>query len=94
MSHKMVHMKILKKCGGELENALRSRFIEQCSTEEYINSLEDIVTRTKIRRTWKKFDMKSPKKPFIKINQEKLSRLIHPAVVSKESATNVEVLEP
>ncbi|MBW0491715.1 hypothetical protein O181_031430 [Austropuccinia psidii MF-1] len=32
MSQKMVYMKILKKCGGELENALRSRCIEPCST--------------------------------------------------------------
>ncbi|MBW0529182.1 hypothetical protein O181_068897 [Austropuccinia psidii MF-1] len=37
-----------------------------CSTEEYINALEDIVTRTKIGRTWKKLDIKSPNKPFIK----------------------------
>ncbi|MBW0518592.1 hypothetical protein O181_058307 [Austropuccinia psidii MF-1] len=29
-------MKILKKCGGELEHSLRSRSIETCSTEEYI----------------------------------------------------------
>ncbi|MBW0463712.1 hypothetical protein O181_003427 [Austropuccinia psidii MF-1] len=62
----MVHMKILKKCGGELENALRSRCIEPCSTEEYINALEDIVKRTKIGRNWKKLDIKSLNKPFIK----------------------------
>ncbi|MBW0510635.1 hypothetical protein O181_050350 [Austropuccinia psidii MF-1] len=62
----MVHMKILKKCGGELKHALRSRCIEPCSTEEYINSLEDIVTRTKIGRTWKELDIKSSNKPFIK----------------------------
>ncbi|MBW0504972.1 hypothetical protein O181_044687 [Austropuccinia psidii MF-1] len=66
MSQKMVHMKILKKCAGELEHALRRRCIEPCSTEEYINVLEDIVTRTKIGRTWKKLDIKSPNKPFIK----------------------------
>ncbi|MBW0535438.1 hypothetical protein O181_075153 [Austropuccinia psidii MF-1] len=48
ISQKMVHMKILKKCGGELENALRSRCIEPFSREEYINALEDIVTRNKI----------------------------------------------
>ncbi|MBW0542515.1 hypothetical protein O181_082230 [Austropuccinia psidii MF-1] len=59
-------MKILKKCGGELKHALRRRFIEPCSTEEYINALEDIVTRTKIGRMWKKLDTKSPNKPFIK----------------------------
>ncbi|MBW0512039.1 hypothetical protein O181_051754 [Austropuccinia psidii MF-1] len=59
-------MKLLKKCGGELEHALRSRFIEPFSTEEYLNALEDIVTRTKIGRTWKKLDIKSPNEPFIK----------------------------
>ncbi|MBW0567583.1 hypothetical protein O181_107298 [Austropuccinia psidii MF-1] len=66
MSQKMVHRKILEKCGGELEHALRSRCIEPCSTEEYINALEDIVTRTKIGRTWKKLDIKSLNKPFNK----------------------------
>ncbi|MBW0519313.1 hypothetical protein O181_059028 [Austropuccinia psidii MF-1] len=65
----MVHMKILKKFGGELEHALRTRCIEPCSTEEYINALEDIMTRTKIGRTWKKSDIKSPNKPFIKKNK-------------------------
>ncbi|MBW0464158.1 hypothetical protein O181_003873 [Austropuccinia psidii MF-1] len=59
-------MKILKKCGGELKHALRRRFIEPCSTEEYINAPEDMVTRTKIGRTWKKLDSKIPNKPFIK----------------------------
>ncbi|MBW0566322.1 hypothetical protein O181_106037, partial [Austropuccinia psidii MF-1] len=62
----MVHMGILKKCGGESEHSLRSRCIEQCSTEEYINALEDIVTRTEIVRNWKKLDIKSSNKPFIK----------------------------
>ncbi|MBW0503714.1 hypothetical protein O181_043429 [Austropuccinia psidii MF-1] len=62
----MVYMKILKKCGGELEHSLRCRCIEPFSTEEYINALEDIVTRTKIGRTWKKLDIKSSNKPFIK----------------------------
>ncbi|MBW0571357.1 hypothetical protein O181_111072 [Austropuccinia psidii MF-1] len=66
MSQRMVNMKILKKCGGELEHYLRSRCIEPCFTEEYINALEYIVTRTKIGRTWKKVDIKSPNKPFIK----------------------------
>ncbi|MBW0550212.1 hypothetical protein O181_089927 [Austropuccinia psidii MF-1] len=64
-------MKILKKCGGELEHALRSRCIEPFSTEEYINALEDTVKRTKIGRTWKKLDIKSPNKPFIKKDKSK-----------------------
>ncbi|MBW0525894.1 hypothetical protein O181_065609 [Austropuccinia psidii MF-1] len=67
----MVHMKILNKCEGELELAPRSRCIEPCSTEEYINELEDIVTRTKIQRTWKKLDIKSTNKPFIKKDNPK-----------------------
>ncbi|MBW0574089.1 hypothetical protein O181_113804, partial [Austropuccinia psidii MF-1] len=39
--------------------------------EEYINSLEDIVTRTKISRTWKKVDIKSPNKAFIKKDEQR-----------------------
>ncbi|MBW0530332.1 hypothetical protein O181_070047 [Austropuccinia psidii MF-1] len=62
----MVHMKILKKFGGELEHALRRRYIEPYSTEEYINALEDIVTRTEIGITWKKVRIKIPTQPFIK----------------------------
>ncbi|MBW0502645.1 hypothetical protein O181_042360 [Austropuccinia psidii MF-1] len=62
----MVNMKILNKCVGELEHALRSRCIEPCCTEEYINALKDIVKRTKTCRTWKKLDIKSPNKQFIK----------------------------
>ncbi|MBW0482982.1 hypothetical protein O181_022697 [Austropuccinia psidii MF-1] len=69
MLPKMVHMKILKKCGGELEHTLRSRCIEPCSTEDYINELKDIVTRTKIGRKWKKLDIKIPNKPII--NEDK-----------------------
>ncbi|MBW0505028.1 hypothetical protein O181_044743 [Austropuccinia psidii MF-1] len=71
ISQKLVDMKILKKCGGELEHSLRSKCIEQCSAEEYINELEDIVTRTKTGRTWKKLDIKSPNKPFIKKDKSK-----------------------
>ncbi|MBW0541036.1 hypothetical protein O181_080751 [Austropuccinia psidii MF-1] len=66
MSQTMVHMRILKKCGGALEHSLTIRCIETCSTEEYINALEDIVTRTKIGRTWKKVEIKIPNKSFIK----------------------------
>ncbi|MBW0474207.1 hypothetical protein O181_013922 [Austropuccinia psidii MF-1] len=64
-------MEILKHCGGELEHSLRRRFIEQFSTEEYINELEDIMTSTKIDRTWKKIDMKIQNEPFINKDKEK-----------------------
>ncbi|MBW0509894.1 hypothetical protein O181_049609 [Austropuccinia psidii MF-1] len=83
ISQKMGHMNILKKCGGELEHSLRRRFIEPFSTEEFINALEEIVTRPKIGRTWKKIDIKSPNKKNLtrKINQDKLSNQIHPTLM-------------
>ncbi|MBW0567207.1 hypothetical protein O181_106922 [Austropuccinia psidii MF-1] len=62
----MVHIKILEKYGGELEHSSKGRCIETCPTEYYINELEDLVTRTKIGTTWKKLDVKSTNKPFIK----------------------------
>ncbi|MBW0548265.1 hypothetical protein O181_087980 [Austropuccinia psidii MF-1] len=34
MSEIMINMKILRKCGGELENAIKSRCVEPCSTED------------------------------------------------------------
>ncbi|MBW0522828.1 hypothetical protein O181_062543 [Austropuccinia psidii MF-1] len=61
----MVHINILEKFGGDFEHSLRNRCIEPCSTEEYINALGYIVTRTKIGRTWKRLEIKSPNKPFI-----------------------------
>ncbi|MBW0512668.1 hypothetical protein O181_052383 [Austropuccinia psidii MF-1] len=67
----MVDMKIFQECGAELEHALRSRCIEPCSTEEYINALEDIVKRKKIGRNLKKLDIKRPNKPFIKKDKPK-----------------------
>ncbi|MBW0573551.1 hypothetical protein O181_113266 [Austropuccinia psidii MF-1] len=54
MSETMIHERILRKCGGDLEHAITSRCIEPCSTEDYINVMEDITTRTKIRRNWYK----------------------------------------
>ncbi|MBW0568920.1 hypothetical protein O181_108635 [Austropuccinia psidii MF-1] len=48
MSETMVHKSILRKCGGDLEHAIRSRYVEPCSTEAYINAMEDITTRTKL----------------------------------------------
>ncbi|MBW0581297.1 hypothetical protein O181_121012 [Austropuccinia psidii MF-1] len=59
MSDIMTNMKILRKCGGELEHAIKSRCAEPCSTEAYINAMEDIITRTRIGKTWTKFLMES-----------------------------------
>ncbi|MBW0520203.1 hypothetical protein O181_059918 [Austropuccinia psidii MF-1] len=71
MSEKMLHKRILRKCGGDLENSIRSRCIEPCSTEEYINAMEDITTRTKIGRNWYKPPIanKASRKPILKPNK-------------------------
>ncbi|MBW0490682.1 hypothetical protein O181_030397 [Austropuccinia psidii MF-1] len=55
----MIHIKILTKCGGELEHALKCRCVQPCSTEDYINSMEDIITRTRIGKTCTRRPMES-----------------------------------
>ncbi|MBW0552391.1 hypothetical protein O181_092106 [Austropuccinia psidii MF-1] len=81
MSEAMVHKRILKRCGGDLEHGKRSRCIEPCPTEDYINAIEDITTRTKIGRNWYKspIDNKTSGKPISKPNkpQERLPFKCH-----------------
>ncbi|MBW0504298.1 hypothetical protein O181_044013 [Austropuccinia psidii MF-1] len=71
MSETMVHQRILRRCGGDLEHAIRSRFIEPFSTEDYINSMEEITTKTKIGRNWYKppIDNKTCGKPISRPNK-------------------------
>ncbi|MBW0566528.1 hypothetical protein O181_106243 [Austropuccinia psidii MF-1] len=71
MSETMIHERILRKCGGELEHAIRSRCIEPFSTKDYINSMEEITTRTKIGSNWYKppMDNKNSGKPIPKTNK-------------------------
>ncbi|MBW0567987.1 hypothetical protein O181_107702 [Austropuccinia psidii MF-1] len=65
MSDNMINMKILRKCGGELEHAIKCRCVEPCSTEGYINAMEDIITRTRIGKNWTKILMESKMIPKI-----------------------------
>ncbi|MBW0568165.1 hypothetical protein O181_107880 [Austropuccinia psidii MF-1] len=65
MSDTMINMKILRKCGGELEHAIKCRCVEPCSKEDYINAIEDIITRTRIGKTWTKIPMESKMVPKI-----------------------------
>ncbi|MBW0566119.1 hypothetical protein O181_105834 [Austropuccinia psidii MF-1] len=71
MSETMIHKRILRKCGGDLEHAIRSRCIEPFSTEDYINAMEDITTRTQIGRNWSKYpiDNKTNGKTISKPNK-------------------------
>ncbi|MBW0577708.1 hypothetical protein O181_117423 [Austropuccinia psidii MF-1] len=66
MSETTIHKRTLRKCGGDLEHAIRSRFIEPFSTEDYINAMEDITARTNIGRNWYKppMDNKTSWKPI------------------------------
>ncbi|MBW0579128.1 hypothetical protein O181_118843 [Austropuccinia psidii MF-1] len=44
----MIHRKILRQCGGDLEHAVKSRTTEKSSAEYIINILEEVTTRTEI----------------------------------------------
>ncbi|MBW0517329.1 hypothetical protein O181_057044 [Austropuccinia psidii MF-1] len=48
MSEFMIHRKILRQCGGDLEHAVKSRTTQQSSVEDIINILEEVTTRTRI----------------------------------------------
>ncbi|MBW0591072.1 hypothetical protein O181_130787 [Austropuccinia psidii MF-1] len=59
MPESRINMKILRKCGRELQHAIKCRCVQHCSTEDYINAMEDIITRTRISKTWTIFPMES-----------------------------------
>ncbi|MBW0498191.1 hypothetical protein O181_037906 [Austropuccinia psidii MF-1] len=71
MSETMIHKSISRKCGGDPEHAIRRRCIEPCFTEDYINAMEDITTRTKTGRNWYKpsMDNRTSGKPIPKPNK-------------------------
>ncbi|MBW0550887.1 hypothetical protein O181_090602 [Austropuccinia psidii MF-1] len=50
MPETIIHKSIWRKCGGDLEHAIRSRCIEPFSSEDYINVMEDIINKTRIGR--------------------------------------------
>ncbi|MBW0490229.1 hypothetical protein O181_029944 [Austropuccinia psidii MF-1] len=63
MSVSMINMKILRKCGGELKHDIKCRCVELCSTEDYINAMEDIITRTRVGKTWTRNPLESKMVP-------------------------------
>ncbi|MBW0500722.1 hypothetical protein O181_040437 [Austropuccinia psidii MF-1] len=64
-SDSMINMKILRKCGGELERAIKHRCVDPCLSEDYINALDDIITRTRIGKTWTRTPIESKMVPKI-----------------------------
>ncbi|MBW0511603.1 hypothetical protein O181_051318 [Austropuccinia psidii MF-1] len=81
MSDSMINIRILRKFGGELEHSIKCRCVEPCSTEHYINAMEDIITKTRIGKTWIRVPMESkmvskaareykrPERPVLKCNK-------------------------
>ncbi|MBW0514812.1 hypothetical protein O181_054527 [Austropuccinia psidii MF-1] len=59
MSDSMINMKILRNFAGELGHAIKFRCVEPCSTEDYINAMEDIINRKSIVKTWTRVPMRS-----------------------------------
>ncbi|MBW0575532.1 hypothetical protein O181_115247 [Austropuccinia psidii MF-1] len=68
MSDSMINIKILRKCGGELEHSIKWQCVEPCSIKDYMNAMEDIMTRTGIGKTWTRVPMES--KIISKISRE------------------------
>ncbi|MBW0503033.1 hypothetical protein O181_042748 [Austropuccinia psidii MF-1] len=48
MSEFMIHRKILRQCGDDLEHAVKRRTTEQSAAEDIFNILEEATTRTRI----------------------------------------------
>ncbi|MBW0574775.1 hypothetical protein O181_114490 [Austropuccinia psidii MF-1] len=57
MSDSMIKMKLRRQCGGELEHSIKCKFLEPCSSENYIKAMEDIITGTRIGETWSRAPM-------------------------------------
>ncbi|MBW0553623.1 hypothetical protein O181_093338 [Austropuccinia psidii MF-1] len=105
MSDTMINMKILRKCGGELEHAIKSRCVEPCSTEDYINAMEDIITRTRTGKTWTKKPMESklvskitreerrPEKPVLKFHKCGSTSNSSNSCTKKTKINEVEIIE-
>ncbi|MBW0484995.1 hypothetical protein O181_024710 [Austropuccinia psidii MF-1] len=74
MSDSMINMKILRKCGVELEHSIKSRCVEPCSSEEYIDATEDIITRTRTGKTWTSTPIESKMVPNISKEEKRPER--------------------
>ncbi|MBW0564636.1 hypothetical protein O181_104351 [Austropuccinia psidii MF-1] len=105
MSDTMINFKILSKCGGELEHAIKCRCLEPCSTEYYINLKEVIITRTRIGKTWTKIPMESkmvlnisredrrPEKPVLNCHKCGITSHLANTFTKKTNINAVQVIE-
>ncbi|MBW0572787.1 hypothetical protein O181_112502 [Austropuccinia psidii MF-1] len=105
MSDSMIDMKILRKCGGEIEHANKCRCVEPCSAEDYINSMEDIITRTRIGKPWTRIHMESkmvpknsredkrPERLFLKCHKSGRTSHLANTCTKKTKINEVQVIE-
>ncbi|MBW0554548.1 hypothetical protein O181_094263 [Austropuccinia psidii MF-1] len=70
----MINIKVLRKCGGELENAIKLSCVEPFSSEDYINSMEDIISKKRIGKTWTRNLMESKIVPTISREDKRTER--------------------
>ncbi|MBW0520959.1 hypothetical protein O181_060674 [Austropuccinia psidii MF-1] len=105
MSDTMINMKILRKFGRELKHAIKCICIEPCSTEDYINAMEDIITRTRIGKAWTKIPMESkmvpktsrgdkrPERPVLKCHKCGSTSHLANTCTKKKKINEVQVIE-
>ncbi|MBW0548007.1 hypothetical protein O181_087722 [Austropuccinia psidii MF-1] len=105
MSDSMINMKILRKCGGELEQAIKCRCVEPCSKEDYINAMVDMITRKRIGKTWTRIPMESkmvsktsredkrPERPVLKFHKCRRTSHLANTCTKKKKINEVQVIE-
>ncbi|MBW0575090.1 hypothetical protein O181_114805 [Austropuccinia psidii MF-1] len=105
MSDSMINMKILRKFGGELEHSFKCRCLEPWSTEDYINSMKDIITRTRISKTLTGVHMESkiisktsreykrPERPLFKCHKCGSTSHLANTFTKKTNINEVQVIE-
>ncbi|MBW0568753.1 hypothetical protein O181_108468 [Austropuccinia psidii MF-1] len=105
MSEIMINMKLLSKCGGELEHSIKCRCVEPCSTEDYINVMEDIISRTRLGTTWTKISIESkmvpkisredkrPERPVLKCHKCESTSHLDNTYTKKTKINEVQVIE-
>ncbi|MBW0539325.1 hypothetical protein O181_079040 [Austropuccinia psidii MF-1] len=78
MSEFIIHRKILRQCGGGLEHSVKSRTAEKSSSENIINILEEVNTRTRIvsSRVNLKTRLNTPWKDYVDKNTKENSNNI------------------
>ncbi|MBW0554729.1 hypothetical protein O181_094444 [Austropuccinia psidii MF-1] len=69
--YSIINMKILRKFQGEVEHAIKCRFIEPCSSEDEFNDMEDIITRKRIGKTWTRTPIESKMVPKISRDEKR-----------------------